>query len=280
MTTDRYFQKRIEETSSVQQICAPLKELGICGFFYVRIYNDGTYINLSTHLDWTEFFMKNFLNGKYSNEAVSDHYFISQGISLWHLNKDNIIWHEGEEIFGLGNGISICNVHDDYHDLYCFHSVKGDERINEFYLKNIDLLYQFPSYFEVKAADLIKNGNILSRDHKIHVPEIYRNNYSNIHPKNTSIDVNKYVDLITKDGFIVNIGNRKIKLTKREMVVLHWTIQGKSSEEIASIINIKKKTVEVYHDELKKKFNCFKVARLVALAVKIGLDRILEMKYL
>jgi LuxR family quorum-sensing system transcriptional regulator SolR len=278
MNIDKYFQARINEANEMREICSPLTYLGICGFFFVRIHNNGTYVNLSTHLEWSTICATNLLSGYYPEHAISDHYFMKNDISLWSLNSENIIWQEGEKIFGFGNGVSICKKYDEYHDVYCFHSTKENSRINEFYITNINLLYQFISYFKEKATPLIKQSYLYSRQHNIIVPKQYCENYK-MAKDDDSKNLEKFVNSITTNNITIENDLKTIKLTHREMEILHWILQAKSSDEISKILNISTRTVESHVNSLKIKFDCFKITRLVVLATKMGLDKTLEAKY-
>lgn len=60
-------------------------------------------------------------------------------------------------------------------------------------------------------------------------------------------------------------------LTERESECLQWVIQGKTSDEIAIILSISRRTVEMHLNRVKEKFNCHKLTQLVYLAAKEGL---------
>lgn len=94
------------ESDSAKNICAPLYQLGLKGFFYIKLYEDGTFVDVSTNLEWAEYHLRNFYSCKYSILDFKENYF-TDGISLWELNKSNTIWLEGKEIFRVGNGLSM-----------------------------------------------------------------------------------------------------------------------------------------------------------------------------
>lgn len=60
-------------------------------------------------------------------------------------------------------------------------------------------------------------------------------------------------------------------LTERESECLKWVIHGKTSDEIAIILSISRRTVEMHLNRMKEKFNCHKLTQLVYLVVKEGL---------
>jgi len=60
------------------------------------------------------------------------------------------------------------------------------------------------------------------------------------------------------------------KLTEREVQCLYWAAHGKSSEETAMILKIKKSTVEDYRKHIKQKLNCSSMAHAIYEGVKRG----------
>jgi len=61
------------------------------------------------------------------------------------------------------------------------------------------------------------------------------------------------------------------KLTTREQVVLSYLAQGKTSKEIAKILNISFRTVEAHRRNMKTKLGIHSLAKLISYAVKHGI---------
>lgn len=60
-------------------------------------------------------------------------------------------------------------------------------------------------------------------------------------------------------------------LTKREIEVVKWTAQGKTSSEIASILSLSDHTVNAYMNNAIKKLECVNRTQLVAKAIRLKL---------
>ncbi|UCD35159.1 MAG: helix-turn-helix transcriptional regulator [Nitrospiraceae bacterium] len=60
-------------------------------------------------------------------------------------------------------------------------------------------------------------------------------------------------------------------LSQREREVLHWLTQGKSSWEIAVILNITERTVNFHVRNIMEKLNAVSRTQAVAIAVETGL---------
>lgn len=63
----------------------------------------------------------------------------------------------------------------------------------------------------------------------------------------------------------------KSYLTTRELECLRWIIVGKTADEISTICNLSRRTVECYLANAKFKFNCNKLTQLVYLLAKKNL---------
>lgn len=60
-------------------------------------------------------------------------------------------------------------------------------------------------------------------------------------------------------------------LTAREMEVLRWTSQGKTSSEIANILSLSDHTINAYLNKAIKKLDCVNRTQLVAKAIRLRL---------
>lgn len=65
--------------------------------------------------------------------------------------------------------------------------------------------------------------------------------------------------------------HKKNKLTLREEEILFYLIRGKTTKEIARILNISPRTVETHIDNLKIKFQIHNKAELIATCIEKGL---------
>jgi len=65
------------------------------------------------------------------------------------------------------------------------------------------------------------------------------------------------------------IENRAAQLTAREVEVMEWMVRGKSSKQIAGILDISARTVEVHRRNVLSKMQAESLASLVQAAVKL-----------
>ncbi len=62
-----------------------------------------------------------------------------------------------------------------------------------------------------------------------------------------------------------------IRLTSREVEVLEWVANGKTSGEIASILSLSDHTINTYMNAAMRKLDCVNRTQLVAKALRLGL---------
>lgn len=139
MNLDNILRTYFASSSHVSEIIKPLSTMGIVGFFYARLYPDGTMANLTSEPNWSEHCFKQLFNGHYQSEDTKDYCHQFPGISLSVLNPKNIVWQEASNFFGLGNGISICDDNLEYREISCFYSTAENQAINQ---NDVSILFE------------------------------------------------------------------------------------------------------------------------------------------
>jgi len=248
----------VTNNSAVREICEPLGLIGITGFFFMRVYNDNSVIDLATHLEWGTHFFSKVYDNSYEKQAIKNHFFPSNYVSLWEHYPENIIWQEGKNFFRVGNGISIVHKHENYNEIFSFFTDSKNFKLNEFYINNIHLLEKFILYFKDRAKQLINE----SEGSRLVIPSHYLGSLSNNKSSNPNFD--HFLDSI-------NIGNSNELLSKRECECLYWVALGKTAEEIGSILRCSKRTIEFHINNAKTKTNTSKITALIYQAAKSGL---------
>lgn len=277
-----YLTKHFSLTSSqrVNEVCKrPLESIGITYFNYLKINNqDSSRALLTNNAEWIEHFYKTELYR--SVETVNIEHLLPKGYFLWsELNTDDAIYKEGREFFNIDNGITFVIKHKTYTYLYIFASTKNNPRINDFYLRNIDLLRQFILYFNDQAHDLIQ----LANSNPILLPEQQ--------PWAQKLQV-KHNELIQqqRDNFYshIKINNyclpggvqNDIILTKKQAECLGYLLTGATSKQIAKMMKVSPRTIEAHIDTIKDKLfssygKRFTKRDLIAFVNDTGLNEIL-----
>jgi len=228
----------------VQALCKPLAKLGIVGFIYIRRYNDGRFIDLSNQIEWTDFFLNKYLHEEYSAGVVEDHMLSEGGVSFWCTEPDNLIWQEGAEVFGFGNGISIYSHKEHYCEIFCFYGKKEDHFLNKFFMQSFPLLEKFAHYFrENIQPDILES---YEKQDFLYTPSKYLHSKTNVLLKEE------------EKAFLheISMKDKKDVLSVREQECVMLGASGKTAKETAQVLQISPRTVEVHIAHAKEKLGC------------------------
>lgn len=252
------------EPDSIKSILKPLEPFGITGFFFIRMYPDGQFVNLTSGPSWADFFFRKFYDTAYEPDDLVIHTYVSHGVALSELNPENQSWQDGKKYFNVGNIIALSKYHEKYYENFYFHSDENNHAINQFYLNNLDLLYKFTDYFKQQASAIITKGEA----HKFYTPEKYL-----LHRQKLSVENPE--DLAVKQ-LLQFFQDSSHGLTTKEIMCLSYLVQGKSAEEIAIILSRSRRTIETHIESAKKKLNCHKISQLAYLLGKLNVNLIGE----
>lgn len=233
---------------TIESLCDPLRSIGNIRYYVLYIvFNDGQKFVLSStpekflSLYWYE----NFLKYDYSTEldlfSKDNYYLCNEKLGADILFKETI-----ETKFSMYR--TFYTMRESPECRFVFGALHDHQVIDpaNLYKSAIDKFEDFCIDFLDKTIDLIK----------FHNP-----NY------NRSIILNDklYRKSIIKRNYIP-----EQQLTEREVQCLYWAANGKSSDETAIILKIKKSTVEDYRKHIKQKLNCSSMAHAIYEGVKRG----------
>lgn len=229
------------------EICSPLFKSNIKIFAYFRFFNDGKYIYLCNELSWLRFCLENV----HSNEGTS------LGQEIGHAPKDNyycFLWPTIKTDylmsalydFNIWNGLSIFKQREDSIELWGFAADRQTEKMQNFYIENIEFLKDFTASFNLNAADLIlpsKRNLAMYLDFK---PLIYLDEYDSrkIDEFIKSTPINKK-PIITSGG--------EVFLATKELKCLHLLASGKNAKQIAQSLKSSVRTIEKHLENIKRK---------------------------
>lgn len=235
-----------QHANTVIEACSPLGHLGIDGFIFMRRFPDGTFIDLSNQLKWSENFLTRYLNGKVNVKNAQDHMLIQPGVSLWSQNPENSIWEEGRAMWGFHSGISIAREGPNWTDIFCFYSRLKPLDMDVEFLKNFYLLEKFNLLFVERFHDFIRQGE----NHRLVTPDIY------LFPENSSQNQKRFLD---------SINGRKASLSARERECIFYTAKGNTAAQVGKIMHLSRRTVETHLQSAKEKLFVSKTSDLIKL---------------
>ena len=229
----------------------------MAGFYYMRFYPAGEFINITMQPDFAELALRRLFALDYSPEAVSDHLFIDQGVSLWELNAHNQLLQDAKRHFSYGNGIVLTESQVGYQELYSFYAMSNQPQMSAFYIRQLDFLRKFKVYFVEKAGPIIAQAE----QDKFMMPEPYR-------ASDLLVEDAQMMDLLTH---LKIEKNKKAPLSPRELDCLLLLSQGLSAIEVADKLSLSRRTIENYIANMKSKWHCNKTSELIRLAMSMSL---------
>lgn len=86
-------------------------------------------------------------------------------------------------------------------------------------------------------------------------------------------DTKKFMQPYNQYGFqfLENMDDMQSKVSAREMECLYYLIRGRTAKEIAKLLTISARTVEIHIVHLKEKLGCYSKSELVAKSIAEGL---------
>ena len=236
----------------INQICQPLKKIGITYFTYLKNFDDGFQINLSNSGPWLEHYYKFKLYKHSLFEFSPTHY--QSGFFLWPAEHNSKAIEDGRKYFDSDNGITIIKNSQQYCEFYFFSGPVKDKWLINFYINNFDFLENFIKFFKNQSIKLLQ----LAEKNKI----LITRHYQNLISQDISIiksSFEKNIDYFEKTLFNDDstlITNSVSCLTRRESDIAICLINGKTAKETAKELFISPRTVEEYIRNIKVKFKC------------------------
>lgn len=250
-------QPSLRYAQDLADICRPLQRLQIDYFAQAFIDNSGKFAVLNNNAA----FLEHYLRLKYFNADI-------------HMSTDGkfnpyIVWddvkllgqsakmHTEAGSFGVKHTFTIIEKVDQGINYFHFATNRNDIPIHQTYLANLELLKSFITYFKEK----IKESKHLSDAYQMKItPEKAKKNASKfIFPDMqykadflNDISLTKHSEL-KEDIFKTRIS--ALNISRREKDCLYLLIKGKSAFDIATELNLSRRTVETHLINIKEKIN-------------------------
>lgn len=227
--------------AEIQEICKPLKELGVNFFNYVRFYNDGSITILTTQGDWLKFCLEN------ERPRVGNILDLTDGIYFWQDIFEKEVICDAKNSFNICKGMQFMNITSEYRDVYAFASENDSDYMLSYYFNNMDLFQKFILYFLDKTEDLFRQAdkNRIVAPDAMKIPSIEH-------------DMKKLsrIKFMNRIRFQSHLNGEKLKLSQQQMSCLNYLSMGYTAKEIGQILDISHRTVETYIIKIKEKLKC------------------------
>ncbi|MGB4190980.1 MAG: LuxR C-terminal-related transcriptional regulator [Rickettsiales bacterium] len=239
----------------IKTICQPLvTNFGVTEVAYHRIYNNGEAISVGTNSEILKHYFfyvqeKGLFFQKHLNKIQENKFFYF----LWPNKVENNL-HGIIKQIGVWNGFNLYIKHKDFIENFVFMSSPNSSEMQNYCINNLGLVNSFVGYFKDKAHDFIynmdkKNMAFFNCSSSLINPYDKAQNFSSFYMK--------------KIPFYLR--DHKIYLTNREAMCFSFISFGYSNKEIALILNISPRTVEVFIASVKMKSNITCKSKLIDL---------------
>lgn len=247
-------QKKILKT------CEPFfQTFGLNHFFHQSISHDGLFHGIGTNLDFMHYYIDQ--NMQESNPFVTESEKVRSGI----YSFNSVDSEEFQKTLQLGKEKhnikhTLLIVENDFHSCnqYGFCISPGHAASESLLINELSLVKVFINYFNQEMSSCLEalktNPVRISKKNRF---------LSNIFPE-MHLDYFQKISLLSKMKTPKHILSPP-KLSKREIQCLKLYLKGKSSTEIGEDLELTKRTVEFYFENIKNKLSCYKKSDLIAL---------------
>jgi DNA-binding CsgD family transcriptional regulator len=214
--------------NDMKTICQDhLGQYGIRYFEYLRVYDDGQCIFLSSNQDLTRYIFDNDIP---VTAPIQENY-IKENFHYFVLPVGDYIKpvHDVKNYFNLSNFFNLVERHPGYINLYCLGAEASNTDIINFYLNKMDVLQNFKRKFDSTAKNLVQTAF----DHRVLLPTHMLPTYKGL-PSTA----------------------KQSQLTKRQTECLYYLTQGMSIKQIAHAMLLSHRTVAHYLDAVKARLGC------------------------
>ncbi len=173
---------------------------------------------------------------------------------LKNTNRDKgALEKEINHLFNLYHGMSFIKRGQSFFEIYTF-----DTSTPEIYSVDKHLIQHFILYFKEQGKKIIASAEQEKIKISLAKPLFEKNNnYTRYH------ELSDFIRNTQLNRYYLGGEYDDQYLTKQQMQCVYWLVQGKSIQEIGTLVGLKTKTVDNYIQSVKKKLNCKKGIQLV-----------------
>lgn len=250
------YQYYCSQVTQFKKICAPLELISIPHFGYLRIFNNGNYLHVSTHDNFVKNMYISIPNiGKYFSKQVDITYknpcrefFVDNDITLFKKKEDPIV----KLVFDLNiwHFYHFWNINNRILNIYYFAMRREDIYAHDFFIENRLLLRKFIKYFNYKTEfHLISSSDQTKLGHFDNSFEFHGKSDDQL----IESKIQLFLQAIRTDKKLIQGRYGKVKLTKREIQCLDYLAIGYGMKGLANILDISPRTVESHINNAKLK---------------------------
>jgi DNA-binding CsgD family transcriptional regulator len=238
------------------ELCKPLEMFHIHHFTYQKQFNDGTRISLSNKTQWVDdYYNLKLYESSLFEEKPSSY---KPAFNVWTEEYDIPVYAHGRTYYDTGPCISITEPHHDGCEHYLFSTAPDKPEVIHYLANNMDILYHFVLYLKDRGVNIFKKA----QDNRVVVQKSF------IGPTESRITNKDFYQAMQRHKrqffdktpirrFTFETGDTQgIRLTQREINCIMYLLQNKTAHETAESMNLSRRTVESYLDNIKIKLDC------------------------
>jgi DNA-binding CsgD family transcriptional regulator len=244
----------IKYSHVIQAALKPLKAaLGVNYFYYSRISNEGLYSAFSSNPEWNRYWQEQRLYLQSYHYLQPERYQTGTTICLPSLEEDFRSVHQiAREKFNIHYVIEVVSKSHQGIESFGFSTSWLDHTTISLFLTNLPCLKLFFRVFREKHGELFRQLKDCSFDLGLEIGPKF-SQVTHIAPT-----------LMLGSDFLKDIGVPiHAHLSEREREICSVITRGLSAREIGEDLELSKRTVESYIENIKTKLNCFTKAEMI-----------------
>ncbi len=250
----------LTHSEDIQGICRPLKRLGLSFFAHTKLGKDGALAAIASNPHFLEDYYR---GGYYQNDvhcqgSGQSKYIFRDPTEGFGKTKE---LYERGMVYGVWHMLTIIERNQGERKYYHFAAPYSAAHVKSFFMQKVDALEKFITYFN---KSLLINDR-LNRMFSLtcSVDSETSGYFTHSTAESSTIDLTSFLKDIDHENQCTAMNMPKIALCRREKQCAFLLLQGKTSPEIAEMLKLSKRTVEVYFERLRMRFGSRNKIQLV-----------------
>jgi DNA-binding CsgD family transcriptional regulator len=258
----------IQLSEEFADLCKPLADFHINHFTYQKQFNDGSQVSLSNKPQWiADYYNLQLYQTSLFEEKPSNY---KATFNVWVGEYDLDVYRHGRSYYNTAHSITITEPCHDGCEHYLFSTPPEYQQAIQFLANNIDILYRFILHLKDRGARIFKTAH----RSRLIIQRSFEND-----PDKPFLDLKFHQKMLAaKKSFLKHMPIHRyvfeygedngIKLSHREISCIKYLLQNKTAAETAELMNVSRRTIESYLDNIKVKLNCHSKVDLIQKVVK------------
>lgn len=237
-------------------LCKPLELFNITHITYQKQFKNGARISLSNKPQWIEDYYNLSL---YSTSLFESQDAVQADFSVWLGEYDLDVYKHGKLYYNTACSISVTEpVHDGY-EVYIFATAGEHAKAIQYLSNHKEIIYHFILYLKDRGKKLLN----VAEQNSLLLPKprvLEEANLAFLINEQEIQTMQQLKNQFFKSTPVYKYSFEKgpatgVKLTHRELLCLAYLLNNKTAEETANLMNLSRRTVESYLNNIRTKLN-------------------------